>query len=170
MRIIKSCYVPAFVLKYPSGKKDGNKLGRRKREMKEVVFYLTSDSIFCHPSVAETICKYVGDEQMSHVILGKVNMEPKNGMRAIVDPNMDETLLFGNNSKASQQTGSDDFVSWDGNYEKQHNDVMLRGGIVVKHCWPNDGCMYATDGSERKWSIGDDVFVRPSVAHPLDDE
>ena len=40
------------VLKYPTGYKDGNKLGRRKRNLKEYNMYVVGNNLMVHPSLS----------------------------------------------------------------------------------------------------------------------
>ncbi len=62
---------------------------------------------------------------------------------------------------------NDTFELWTGDYDKVFYDV-LKGTELVKHCWPNDGKLTATDGTGRVFIPEDNVKVRKSPEHPLD--
>ena len=47
------------VLKYPSGYKDGNKLGRRKRNLTVYQMYVIQNKLRIHPSQKELLNKYI---------------------------------------------------------------------------------------------------------------
>ena len=51
-------------------------------------------------------------------------------------------------------------------YEKVHYDVLTEHG-TVRHCWPNGGRMYATDGTGKYFDPG--CWVSKSTTHPLDE-
>ena len=55
-----------------------------------------------------------------------------------------------------------EWLSWDGGYEKQSYDVWVKGCDVVVGCWPNAGFMSAVDGTGRKWKPTDVLAVRVS--------
>lgn len=65
-------------------------------------------------------------------------------------------------------TEGNPYVPWTGNYAKQHYDVKLPSGEIIKHCWPNAGIMNATDGSGRQFKPEDGVLYRISPTHPCD--
>lgn len=56
----------------------------------------------------------------------------------------------------------DQFVAWDGEYEKQWYDVMLPSGEMVLACWPNAGKLVETKAPFRFWQVQDSVCVRPT--------
>jgi hypothetical protein len=58
----------------------------------------------------------------------------------------------------------------DFDYWKKFYDVMLPDGTIVEQCWPNAGWMNAINGDGRKWGPEDNIKVRLSLKHPMDDE
>ena len=52
--LIKNTNVP-FKLRYPTGKKDGNKLGKRKRTMRSLVCLKMDNVLMCHPDIFEEV-------------------------------------------------------------------------------------------------------------------
>jgi len=53
-----------------------------------------------------------------------------------------------------------EFMDWDGEYDKVFYDVQLANKDVIVKCWPNYDRMCATDGSGRKWSVVDNIKIR----------
>lgn len=37
-----------------------------------------------------------------------------------------------------------EFSPWNGDYEKQHYDVLMNDGNIIEQCWPNAGKMIVT--------------------------
>lgn len=58
----------------------------------------------------------------------------------------------------------------DFDYWKKFYDVMLPDGTIVEQCWPNAGKMNAINGDGRTWGHEDNIKVRLSKKHPMDDE
>ena len=50
------------------------------------------------------------------------------------------------------------FTTWNGEYRKTYYLALIDGKEVP--CWPNAGCMCATDGSGREWKSSDKIKVR----------
>jgi len=59
---------------------------------------------------------------------------------------------------------TDDWVIFDGDYEKTQYDVKLPDGTIITGCWPNAGHMCSMDGSGRNWSETDNIQVKESEA------
>ena len=56
---------------------------------------------------------------------------------------------------------SNQWQQFTGEYEKQFYEVTTdQGGGPFRHCWPNAGEMWATDGSGRHFGTAFPVWVR----------
>lgn len=55
---------------------------------------------------------------------------------------------------------------WNGNYQKVFYDIRTVSGQVCIGCWPNAGCMNATDSSGRKWRPEQVEAIRRSIKEP----
>jgi len=53
--VIASPHILDATLKYPTGYKDGNKLGRRKRTLKKASMIISGEVIYCSPNTYETL-------------------------------------------------------------------------------------------------------------------
>lgn len=67
-----------------------------------------------------------------------------------------------------------DWAEWrqfteDFDYEKKFYDVLLPTGEIVEQCWPNSGIMNEINQGRGKFRPQDNIKVRISHRHPMDD-
>jgi hypothetical protein len=50
-----------------------------------------------------------------------------------------------------------EWKKYEGDYEKEGYDIMLKDGTIIENCWPNARTFHALDGSGRV--VNDNLIV-----------